>query len=190
MRRVIGLVALLLAPVLAGCEKKAVLVAKVDAVYAPTQVLRSDRRLAISQQQTSVGLPEGYMFLVVSTRITNPTRDTQSFDQDGVQIVDEYANRYGRIGLTVDCGEAPSVMEYQGKLDKLSLGPGQSLAGDAQATCFVFLAPAGDRHLSLRIPGAPDAPITLPPARPAPAPAASAAPASDAADPPVSSGIS
>jgi hypothetical protein len=162
MRQVVCSAALIAALACAGCGKKDTLAAKVEAVYTPAQVLVSDRRLGAQAQSTSVPLPDGDMFLVIASRITNPTNGTQRFDQNKVQVVDEYDNTFSRIGLTVDCGEAASVMEYNGTLEKLALRPGQTLAGDAQVTCFIFTVPVGDRRFSLRVPGAPDTPAPLP----------------------------
>jgi hypothetical protein len=174
-----------------GCQKKNPLVAKVDAVYTPVQVLKSDRRLGAAQLATAaVPLPDGDVFLVISSRITNPTKSSQSFDQDSVRVVDEYDNTFSRIGLTVDCSDAPSVMEYDSKLDKLEIKPGQTLAGDAQATCFVFTVPASDRRFSLRMAGATDAPAPLPAAKRAAAIAASTAAPAENAPPPSSDGPS
>jgi hypothetical protein len=198
MRQVVGTAVVMGALALAACQKKDVLVARVDAVYTPAQVLKSDRRLgALQQQATAVPLPDGDIFLVVASRITNPTRQTQRLDQDKVLIVDEFDNTFSRIGLTVDCSDAPSVMEYDGKLDKIDIQPGATLAGDTQATCFVFAVPAGDRHFRLRLPGATDTPTPLPArkiAASAPvsaSPPLSASPAPSSAEtPPASSGPS
>ena len=159
----------------AGCAKKDVLTAKVEAVYRPSLVMQSHQRLA-SQDVNAVPLPEGAAFIVVASSISNPTRQDQSLDQDKIMLVDQFGNTVGRIGITVDCNAAPAVMEYDGHLGKLTLKPGQTLRNDPQATCFVFIVPAVEGRLSLRVPGAADTPV--PPAPRNRPPAASAAPPS------------
>jgi hypothetical protein len=161
----------------AGCTKKDVLVAKVEAVYLPTAVAQYQGRLPPTPPDANIGPPDGTRFVVVATSIRNATASQQSLDQDRVELVDQFGNTVKRLGITYDCNDVPSEIEYEGKLGKLLIGAGQTLRNDPRATCFIFMVPDSAIRLSLRIPGAADTPVHAPAPPPSAAPA-SAAPAS------------
>ena len=159
----IGTIAgLLLAGLVAsGCGQRTVLTAKVDKVFRADQLIKLIQRLP-SDEPAVFPPDDARMYLVVSVTIRNPTKRQQTFDQDKVELIGPYSNSFSRIGLTVDCGDKPSFRDFEGKLDKLQLKPGETLAADPRVTCFVFAVPSNDRNFLLRVPGAPDVPVLLP----------------------------
>ncbi len=188
--RTTGAILILLGLLAAGCGKQQdVLVTRIDRVYAPSQVLHSDQRLA-ADTPTGVPIAEGQMFLVISTTIKNTSTHQQALDQNKVELLGRYSNDFARIGLTVDCSDSPSVMEYDGKLDTLQLKPGETLRGDPQTTCFVFAVPTSDAPFRLKLPGAPDVPVPMPPRKLDASAPASGAPSAAGAAPASSAGVS